>query len=74
MWSDVTWVFQFLKAFQIILGFPGGASGAEPAYQFRRHKRPGLKPWVGKIPWRRAWQPIPVFWRIPQRSLEGYSP
>ena len=22
--------------------------------------------WVGKIPWRRAWQPIPVFlaWRI----------
>ena len=20
-----------------------------------------LDPWVGKIPWRRAWQPIPVF-------------
>ena len=20
---------------------------------------------VGKIPWRRAWQPTPVFWRIP---------
>ena len=34
-------------------------------------------PWVGKIPWRRAWQPIPVF--LPrefrgQRSLVGYSP
>ena len=33
--------------------------------------------WVGKIPWRRAWQPIPVF--LPgeshgQRSLVGYSP
>ena len=32
---------------------------------------------VGKIPWRRAWQPIPVF--LPgkshgQRSLAGYSP
>ena len=32
---------------------------------------------VGKIPWRRAWQPIPVF--LPgkfheQRSLVGYSP
>ena len=23
--------------------------------------RDGFKPWVGKIPWRRAWQPTPVF-------------
>ena len=22
----------------------------------------GIDPWVGKILWRRAWQPIPVFW------------
>ena len=34
-------------------------------------------PWVGKIPWRRAWQPTPVF--LPgeshgQRWLVGYSP
>ena len=34
-------------------------------------------PWVGKIPWRRAWQPTPVF--MPgeshgQRSLVGYTP
>ena len=34
-------------------------------------------PWVRKIPWRRAWQPTPVF--TPgefhgQRSLVGYSP
>ena len=33
--------------------------------------------WVGKIPWRREWQPTPVF--LPgeahgQRNLEGYSP
>ena len=21
--------------------------------------------WAGKIPWRRKWQPTPVFWRIP---------
>ena len=38
--------------------------------------RPGFDPWVGKIPWRRAWQPTPVF--LPgeshgQRSLVGYS-
>ena len=33
--------------------------------------------WVGKIPWRRAWQPIPVFLLgkfYGQRSLAGYSP
>ena len=26
-----------------------------------RGKRCGFNPWVGKIPWRRAWQPTPVF-------------
>ena len=36
-----------------------------------------LDPWVGKIPWRRAWQPTPVF--LPGEShglgsLVGYSP
>ena len=49
----------------------------EPACQCRIHKRHGFSPWVGKIPWRRAWQPTPVF--LPresqgQRSLAGYSP
>ena len=24
-------------------------------------KRRGFDPWVGGIPWRRAWQPSPVF-------------
>ena len=33
-------------------------------------------PWVGKIPWRRKWQPTPVFLPevLGQRSLEGCSP
>ena len=40
-------------------------------------RRPGFNLWVGKIPWRRKWQPIPVF--LPGklhgwRSLAGYSP
>ena len=40
-------------------------------------RRLGFKPWVWKIPWRRKWQPIPVF--LPgkshgQRGLVGYSP
>ena len=42
-------------------GFPGGTSGKEPACQCKRHKRCRFNPWVGKIPWRRAWQPTPVF-------------
>ena len=29
-------------------------------------QRPGFDPWVGKIPWRRAWQPTPVF--LPRES------
>ena len=37
----------------------------------------GFDPGVGKIPWRRKWQPTPIF--LPgefqgQRSLAGYSP
>ena len=43
------------------LGFSDGASGKEPTCQCRRHKRRGFDPWIGKTPWRRAWQPIPVF-------------
>ena len=60
-----------------LLGFPGGASGKEPACQCRRLKRSWSDPWVRKIPWRKAQQPTAVF--LPgkshgQRSLEGYSP
>ena len=35
-------------------------SGKEYACQCRRLRRYGIDPWVGKIPWRRAWQPTPV--------------
>ena len=38
-----------------------GASGKEPACWCSRHKRCRFDPWVGEIPWRRAWQPAPVF-------------
>ena len=40
-------------------------------------RRPGFDPWVRKIPWRRAWQPTPVFWSgkfHAQRSLVDNSP
>ena len=57
--------------------FPGGSSGKEPACQRRRCRRCRFDPWGGKIPWRRKWQPTPVF--LPgkyqgQRSLKGFSP
>ena len=41
------------------------------------HKRCRFSLWVGKIPWKRKWQPIPVFLlgeSHGQRSLVSYSP
>ena len=49
-------------------GLPGGTSGREPTCQCRQHKRRGFNPWLGKIPWRRAWQPTPVF--LPGESMD----
>ena len=64
-------IIQFL-----LMGF-AGAYGKESVCQCRRYKRRGFDPWVRKIPWRRAWQPTPVFFPGEphgQRSLAGYSP
>ena len=41
--------------------FWGCTRGKESACQRRRHKRCRFSPWVGKIPWRKTWQPSPVF-------------
>ena len=54
-------------------GFPRWLRGKESSCKCRRHE---FDPWVGKIPWRKKWQPTPVF--LPgeshgQRSLVGYS-
>ena len=43
----------------------------------RRYESHRFNPWVWKVPWRKAWQPTPVF--LPgeshgHRSLSGYSP
>ena len=55
-------------------GLPWWLNGKESTCQSRRR---GFDPWVGKIPWRRKWQPTLIF--LPgkshgQRSLEDYSP
>ena len=52
-------------------GFPGGSDGNESTYNAGE---PGSIPGSGKIPWRKEWQPNPVF--LPgeshgQRSLAG---
>ena len=43
------------------MGFQGVSRGKEPSCQWRRYKRCWFSPWIGKIPWRRKWQPTPVF-------------
>ena len=46
----------------------------ESVRQFRRH---WFDPWVGKIPWRREWQPTPIILPVNshgQKSLVGYTP
>ena len=55
-------------------GFPCNSDGKASACNVGG---PMVHPWVGKIPWKRAWLPTPVF--LPgkfrgQRSLAGYGP
>ena len=60
----------------LLWGFPDGSAVKNlPAVQ--ETQETSVQSWVRKIPWRREWQPIPVF--LPgechgQRSLAGYSP
>ena len=77
--SPVSWLIRTVSFFYLSSslhpkGFPGGSVVKNPACQCRRCE---IHSWVGKIPWRRKWQPTPVF--LPgeshrRRSLEGYSP
>ena len=58
---------------RVLWGFPS----KEPACQCRSCRSHGFNPCIGKIPWRRKWQPTPAF--LPgeshgQRSLAGCSP
>ena len=54
--------------------FPGGSDSKSVCLQCRRL---GFDPWIGKILWRRKWQPTPVI--LPgkshgRRSRVGYRP
>ena len=65
------YIFTNLKKSNSPLGSPGGASSKEPPCQCSANagdiRNAGSVPGWGKIPWRRAWQPTPVF-------LPGESP
>ena len=65
-------VIFFLLYLCTFSGFPRGISGTESACQCRRCKRAGFDLWVGKTPWRREWQPTPVF--LPGKSHGERSP
>ena len=53
-------------------GLPWWLSGKESVWQSRIHRRCRFNPWAGKIPWRRKWQPIPIF--FPGKSHVQRSP
>ena len=72
--SDMT---EHIALTYIYARLPRWHSGKESAYQSRRYKKCRFSLWVGKIPWRRKWQPTLVF--LPgesqgNRSLVDYSP
>ena len=63
----------FIKELKCEEDIPGGSA----VKTLPASRRPRFDPWVGKIPWRRKWQPCLQF--LPgnshrQRSLAGYSP
>ena len=57
----------FMVGKRVKWGFPGGSDGKKSACD----AGDGFNPWIRKIPWKRAWQPTPVF--LPRES-HGYSP
>ena len=67
--------FLFVLSFTLSRGFPGGSEvKASASNAGNPDSIPGFDPWVGKIPWRRKWQPTLVF--LPgethgRRSLVG---
>ena len=73
-WTD--WIFLLNYSIIGFLVLMCGCSGEESACQYKKCKKHGFDPWMGKISWDRRWWPPPVF--LPgkshgQRSLTGYN-
>ena len=76
IYTNIRWSVQF--SWYVMIWYSKQASlvlsGKEPTCQFRTCV---FDCWARKIPWRRKWQPTPVFLlgkSHDQRSLTGYSP
>ena len=55
------YIYKYLCKYIGIRGFAGGIVVKSLSENARDTREVGLiDPWVGKIPWRRKWQPIPV--------------
>ena len=71
-------IFHALKVYDLFIKFYSLLTlVAQMVKRLPTMQEAGFNPWVGKIPWRRKWQPTPV--PLPgkshgQRSLVGYSP
>ena len=53
------------------LDFPGSSTVKNPPAMQETCRRCRFDPWIGKIPWRRKWQPTPVF--LPEK-FHGLQP
>ena len=74
--SDMTERLHYTKHFTI-RELNGASLAAQLVKNLPAMRETWVQPWVGKIPWRRKWQPTLVF--LPGeyhglRSLVGYSP
>ena len=79
-WSSHSQACEFFPSFSSIIGFWAiyrASLVTQQAMQEMQWRKCKFDPWVGKMPWRRKWQPTPVF--LPgefhgQRSVAGYNP
>ena len=72
------WIEKYMEnGKKLILKSKGLLAGIQNEGLCLQCGRPKFNPWVGKISWRRKWQPTPVFLLGKfrgQRSRVGYSP
>ena len=71
VWEMSIWVLVFVMLLWILWVTEDFPSGSEGKSVYLQCERPGFHPWVGKIPWRRKWQPTPVL--LPWKSCGGRS-
>ena len=61
---DFTWSTELetapLNIFAVVLCWHEASLVVQTVSVCLQCERPGFDPWIGKIPWRRKWQPTPV--------------